>query len=139
MFGKTNKQRIKEYLKLAEKKDISQLEGEGKNASSSDLSADEQMDFDVNFDFGGDDVNMQEQFESIVNMENIIVGQEEEYVNSDGEPLYDGCRHNVTEFAMAIMAVSRQKHVSDAVVNEFLHLFRIFLPESNKVPSSYKA
>uniref|UniRef100_A0A914PTM7 Uncharacterized protein n=1 Tax=Panagrolaimus davidi TaxID=227884 RepID=A0A914PTM7_9BILA len=54
-----------------------------------------------------------------------------------GEPLFIDSQHSVVEFSMAIMGAARQKNLTDAAVNVILDLFRIYLPNSNKVPSSY--
>uniref|UniRef100_A0A914RAC5 Uncharacterized protein n=1 Tax=Panagrolaimus davidi TaxID=227884 RepID=A0A914RAC5_9BILA len=38
---------------------------------------------------------------------------------------------------MAFMAVARERYITDAAANDFLDLFRLFLPNSNKTPSTY--
>uniref|UniRef100_A0A914ZHZ8 Uncharacterized protein n=1 Tax=Panagrolaimus superbus TaxID=310955 RepID=A0A914ZHZ8_9BILA len=77
-------------------------------------------------------------FKNVVNFNDINY----ERVNTEtskpiGEPLFLNSQHSVVEFSMAIMGAARQKDLTDAAVNVFLDLFRIFLPNSNKVPSSY--
>uniref|UniRef100_A0AC34FS42 Uncharacterized protein n=1 Tax=Panagrolaimus sp. ES5 TaxID=591445 RepID=A0AC34FS42_9BILA len=140
MFWRNIKKQVKEFNQLNKKRINAPEIPQDEHVSSMDFTVDDYVDF---ADEPGDDNvfdNVREQFEHIIDMQDVEIefDSHPEIVKDAAEPLFLNSPNSVTEFSMAMMALSRDKNLTDSAVDAILNLFRVMLPESNKVPSSYQ-
>jgi hypothetical protein len=138
MFWNNVKKQVKEFNQI-NKRNITEPEiHQDEHMSSMDYTVDDYVDLS---DEAGDDNlfdNVREQFEHIIDTQDVEIefDSHDEVERNVGEPLYLNSPHSVIEFSMAITALARDKNLTDSAVDGILNLFRVTLPESNKVPSS---
>uniref|UniRef100_A0A914YZQ4 Transposase n=1 Tax=Panagrolaimus superbus TaxID=310955 RepID=A0A914YZQ4_9BILA len=131
MWMKSAKQRLKEYKII--KRGTGPAGGESHETPQHDYIP----DFDPYDDMEVDDDNYSNLYNNDVDMEDVELDSEGEESENIDEPLYENSPYSVTEFSVTLMAVFRDKHITDAASTEILNLFRVFLPASNKVPSTF--
>jgi hypothetical protein len=138
MFWNNVKKQVKEFNQI-NKRNINEPDiAQDEHISSMDYTVDDYGDLS---DEPGDDNlfdNVREQFEHIIDTQDVEIefDSHDEAERNVGEPLYLNSPNSVIEFSMAITALARDKNLTDSAVDGILNLFRVMLPESNKVPSS---
>uniref|UniRef100_A0A914PT34 Uncharacterized protein n=1 Tax=Panagrolaimus davidi TaxID=227884 RepID=A0A914PT34_9BILA len=144
MFGKSNRQRLKEFKELLKNKNDSNIEqvvNDDNFSIADNFVAEDYIDFMDDFDNpdNNDLFDIRQQYEHVIDLQDNE--EEEDSQNFSGSanltPLYDNAILSDVEFSMGIMALAREKHLSDATINDMLNIFRSILPESNKVPATY--
>uniref|UniRef100_A0AC35GQ60 Uncharacterized protein n=1 Tax=Panagrolaimus sp. PS1159 TaxID=55785 RepID=A0AC35GQ60_9BILA len=144
MFGKSNRQRLKEFKELMKNKndsDIEQVVNDDNFSIADNFVAEDYIDFMDDFDNpdNNDFLDIRQQYEHVIDLQDFE--EEDDAQNFSGSanlaPLYDNAILSDVEFSMGIMALAREKHLSDATINDVLNVFRSILPESNKVPATY--
>uniref|UniRef100_A0A914PQQ7 Transposase n=1 Tax=Panagrolaimus davidi TaxID=227884 RepID=A0A914PQQ7_9BILA len=144
MFGKSNRQRLKEFKELLKNKndsDIEQVFNDDNFSIADNFVAEDYIDFMDDFDNpdSNDLFDIRQQYEHVIDLQDFEEEEDAQNVfgNTNMTPLYDNAILSDVEFSMGIMALAREKHLSDATINDVLNVFRSILPESNKVPATY--